>query len=264
MRAKLVVGESQLRAGHAIGRGMRAAHEAAREAAAHAPVSDFESAVGHVAKPRSASRPSRTPRPPTTWRSRSRPTSRSACSSSPRTTAAIRAAPVRRGHAHRADRGRVRGARPAADAAAHRRLQGGPARRPGRAATPLPHRRDAGLPPWPSRSPCAATRPCACPSCSTSLRARSAPMTRPSAPLRSSRSSAAARRARASSTTSPTPSRPGTSTRHRLGQAHSRGRPQHAPASARCFQVYRVGTSNVPRSFETTPWSGTYGKHNHS
>jgi len=24
-------------------------------------------------------------------------------------------------------------------------------------------------------------------------------------------------------------------------------------------QVYRVGTSNVPRSFETTPWSGTYG-----
>jgi len=27
-------------------------------------------------------------------------------------------------------------------------------------------------------------------------------------------------------------------------------------------QAYRVGTSNVPRSFETTPWSGTYGKHN--
>jgi hypothetical protein len=25
------------------------------------------------------------------------------------------------------------------------------------------------------------------------------------------------------------------------------------------FQVYRVGTSNVPRSFETTSWSGTYG-----
>ena len=25
------------------------------------------------------------------------------------------------------------------------------------------------------------------------------------------------------------------------------------------YQVYRVGTSNVPRSFETTPWSGTYG-----
>jgi hypothetical protein len=25
-------------------------------------------------------------------------------------------------------------------------------------------------------------------------------------------------------------------------------------------QVYRVGTSNVPRSFETTPWSGTYGE----
>jgi len=25
------------------------------------------------------------------------------------------------------------------------------------------------------------------------------------------------------------------------------------------FQVYRVGTSNVPRSFETTQWSGTYG-----
>ena len=24
-------------------------------------------------------------------------------------------------------------------------------------------------------------------------------------------------------------------------------------------QVYRVGTSNVPRSYETTPWSGTYG-----
>jgi hypothetical protein len=24
------------------------------------------------------------------------------------------------------------------------------------------------------------------------------------------------------------------------------------------FQVYRVGTSNVPRSYETTPWSGTY------
>ena len=28
------------------------------------------------------------------------------------------------------------------------------------------------------------------------------------------------------------------------------------------FQVYRVGTSNVPRSFETTPWSGTYGAAN--
>lgn len=26
------------------------------------------------------------------------------------------------------------------------------------------------------------------------------------------------------------------------------------------FQVYRVGTSNVPRSFETTQWSGCYGK----
>ena len=26
------------------------------------------------------------------------------------------------------------------------------------------------------------------------------------------------------------------------------------------FQVYRVGTSNVPRSYETTPWSGCYGK----
>ena len=25
------------------------------------------------------------------------------------------------------------------------------------------------------------------------------------------------------------------------------------------FQVYRVGTGNVPRQFETTPWSGTYG-----
>ena len=25
------------------------------------------------------------------------------------------------------------------------------------------------------------------------------------------------------------------------------------------YQVYRVGTSNVPRSFETTPWSGVYG-----
>ena len=25
------------------------------------------------------------------------------------------------------------------------------------------------------------------------------------------------------------------------------------------FSVYRVGTSNVPRSFETTPWSGAYG-----
>tara|TARA_B100000787_G_scaffold5649_1_gene4251 strand:- start:1840 stop:6294 length:4455 start_codon:yes stop_codon:yes gene_type:complete len=25
------------------------------------------------------------------------------------------------------------------------------------------------------------------------------------------------------------------------------------------FQVYRVGTSNVPRSFDTTPWSGCYG-----
>ena len=27
-------------------------------------------------------------------------------------------------------------------------------------------------------------------------------------------------------------------------------------------QVYRVGTSNVPRSYETTPWSGTYGAAN--
>jgi hypothetical protein len=29
------------------------------------------------------------------------------------------------------------------------------------------------------------------------------------------------------------------------------------------FQVYRVGASNVPRSFETTPWSGVYGKRHH-
>jgi hypothetical protein len=28
------------------------------------------------------------------------------------------------------------------------------------------------------------------------------------------------------------------------------------------YQVYRVGTSNVPRSYETTPWSGTYGAAN--
>ena len=26
------------------------------------------------------------------------------------------------------------------------------------------------------------------------------------------------------------------------------------------YQVYRVGSSNVPRSFETTPWSGVYGE----
>jgi len=25
------------------------------------------------------------------------------------------------------------------------------------------------------------------------------------------------------------------------------------------YDVYRVGTSNVPRSYETTPWSGCYG-----
>ena len=25
------------------------------------------------------------------------------------------------------------------------------------------------------------------------------------------------------------------------------------------YQVWRVGTSNVPRTYETTPWSGTYG-----
>lgn len=30
------------------------------------------------------------------------------------------------------------------------------------------------------------------------------------------------------------------------------------------YQVYRVGASNVPRSFETTPWSGVYGKRDHS
>lgn len=25
------------------------------------------------------------------------------------------------------------------------------------------------------------------------------------------------------------------------------------------WQVYRAGTANVPRSYETTPWSGVYG-----
>ena len=31
-----------------------------------------------------------------------------------------------------------------------------------------------------------------------------------------------------------------------------------SPYSALC-QVWRVGTSNVPRTYETTPWSGCYG-----
>ena len=66
---------------------------------------------------------------------------------------------------------------------------------------------------WPSRSPCAATRPCACPSCSTSTRATCAGRATASEHLRDARAPAAARRARASSTTSPPPSRPGTSTR---------------------------------------------------
>ena len=104
---------------------------------------------------------------PGAWRSR--PTSSCACSSSRRPPRRSVPAPVRRGHARRDDRGRVRGARPAADAAADCRLQGGLSRRPARplhaacrtGATP-------GSPRWPSRSPCAATRPCACPNCSTS------------------------------------------------------------------------------------------------
>ena len=213
MRAKLVVGESQLRAGKPSPSSMQRAHEARARARTRPLVSDFESrrsppraALGGMAEPYA------TPSNNLALALEANEQIRMLFKSKSHRGDPCRHL-VRRGHADRDGRGRVRGARPAADAAAHCRLQGGLPRRPGRPLTPsaAPPRRRARhrghhahrvrrL----ARAPARAARP---------LCARGSARDRPSAPLRSSRSSAAARRARASSTTSPTPSRPGTSTR---------------------------------------------------
>ena len=254
-------GESQLRAGSAIAERMRAAHEAAREARARARLERLRDGSGHVGEPRSASRPSRTPRPPTTWRSRSRPTSSRACSSSPRATAATRAGtcaawltPTEMAEAACEEHDRPQTLLPIVDCKVE--LLDDPDA-PLHAAAAPPRRRAATV--AITLTVCG-DAPVRLPEL-LDLFAREAalPMTQCSAPLRSSRSSAAARRARASSTTSPTPSRRGTSTRASPRPSASSWATSTCASSCTIFQVYRVGTSNVPRSFETTPWCGTYG-----
>ena len=190
---------------------------------------------------------------------------------------------------------RVRGARPPADAPAHCRLRRrvcGQGRSRREAARP-PRRAPAPGRHHPHRV--RRLRPCAW--ASSSLRAlrrrRRCCKVRPGrrhavALLRGPRARAsAARRARPSSTTSPPPSRPGTSTPpspppsasswatstcacclslvpgkffcdfEPRTHAHTHG----INAFACPRQVYRVGTSNVPRSFETTAVVRACGEH---
>ena len=256
---RLVVGESQLRAGRAIAEACARARGRARSRARHAWSATSRRRRSRP-RPRSAWRPSRhaTPSNNLALALEANEQLRMLFKSK-----SHRGDPCRHlcgvAYGHRAGRGRVRGARPPADAAAHRRLQGGllddpdvplhavaaPPRRRARDRCHHAHRVRRR-----ARAPARAARP---------LCARAARGRRSDAPSRSSRSSAAARRARASSTTSPAPSRPGTSTRSIASAKRILVGDLNLRLFCTLFQVYRVGTSNVPRSYETTPWSGCYG-----
>ena len=173
MRAKIVVNESQFRAGHAIAESM-GRDEAAREAASSTPVSDFESAsVTSEAALGVATEPHATPSNNLALALEANEQIRMLFKSKSHRGDPCRhlcgvATPTELAETACEEHDRPQTLLPIVDCKVDL-LEDELADVP--PLTPLPHRRDAGLATVAISSPCAATRPSACPSCSTCTRA---------------------------------------------------------------------------------------------
>ena len=262
MRAKLVVGESQLRAGHAIAESMRAAHEAAREAARDAPVSDFESAsVTSEAALGIAAEPHATPSNNLALALEANEQVRMLFKSKNHRGDPCRhlcgvATPTELTEAACEEHDRPQTLLPIVDCKVD--LLDDPAA----PLTPLPHRRDAGLATVAITLTVCGDTPVRLPELLDlfAREQRANDEVKRTFEIVSLLCGGAAR----------------ASELNDVANSVSAGHVNSSIASAKrilvgdlnmrlfltIFQVYRVGTSNVPRSFETTPWSGTYGAAN--
>ena len=261
MRAKLVVGESQLRAGHAIAESMRAAHEAAR-ARVGAQVSDFESAaVTSEAALGVATEPHATPSNNLALALEANEQVRMLFKSKSHRGDPCRhlcgvASPTELGETACEEHDRPQTLLTIVDCKVD--LLDDPAV----PLAPLPHRRDAGLATVAITLTVCGDTPVRLPELLDLF-------------AREQRANDEVKRtfeivallcggaARASELND-------------VANSVSAGHVNSSIASAKrilvgdlnmrlfctLFQVYRVGTSNVPRSYETTPWSGTYGAAN--
>jgi hypothetical protein len=258
MRAKLVVGESQFRAGHAIAEGMRAAHEAAR-ARVGVQISDFESAaVTSESALGIATEPHATPSNNLALALEANEQIRMLFKSKSHRGDPCRhlcgvATPTELAETACEEHDRPQSLLPIVDCKVD--LLDDPAA----PLTPLPHRRDAGLATVAITLTVCGDTPVRLPELLDLF-------------AREERANDEVKRtfeivallcggaARASELND-------------VANSVSAGHVNSSIASAKrilvgdlnlrlfctLFQVYRVGTSNVPRSYETTPWSGTYG-----
>jgi len=258
MRARLVVGESQLRAGRAIAEGMQTAHETAREASRNTLVSDFESAaVTSETALGVATEPHATP--------------------SNNLALALEANEQIRmlfkSKSHRGDPCRhlcgVASATELAEAACeeHDRPQTllpivdckvDYLDDPDVPLTPLPHRRDAGLATVAITLTVCGDSPVRLPELlDLFAREQREDQVRRTFEMVSLICGGAARASELNDVSS------SVSAGHVNSSIASAKRILVGDLNLRLFctlfQVYRVGTSNVPRSYETTPWSGCYG-----
>jgi hypothetical protein len=257
MRAKLVVGESQLRAGHAIAESMRAAHEAAC-ARVGAQVSDFESAaVTSEAALGIATEPHATPSNNLALALEANEQVRMLFKSKSHRGDPCRhlcgvASPTELGEAACEEHDRPQTLLPIVDCKVD--LLDDPAA----PLTPLPHRRDAGLATVAITLTVCGDTPVRLPELLDlfAREERANDEVKRTFEIVSLLCGGAAR----------------ASELNDVANSVSAGHVNSSIASAKrilvgdlnmrlfctVFQVYRVGTSNVPRSYETTPWSGTY------
>jgi len=257
MRAKLVVGESQLRAGHAIAESMRAAHEAAC-ARVGAQVSDFESAaVTSEAALGIATEPHATPSNNLALALEANEQVRMLFKSKSHRGDPCRhlcgvASPTELGEAACEEHDRPQTLLPIVDCKVD--LLDDPAA----PLTPLPHRRDAGLATVAITLTVCGDTPVRLPELLDlfAREERANDEVKRTFEIVSLLCGGAAR----------------ASELNDVANSVSAGHVNSSIASAKrilvgdlnlrlfctLFQVYRVGTSNVPRSYETTPWSGTY------
>ena len=259
MRAKIVVNESQFRAGHAIAESMRAAHEAAREAASSTPVSDFESAsVTSEAALGVATEPHATPSNNLALALEANEQIRMLFKSKSHRGDPCRhlcgvATPTELTEAACEEHDRPQTLLPIVDCKVDLLDD------PSKPLTPLPHRRDAGLATVAISLTVCGDAPVRLPEL-LDLFAREERGTDEIKRTFEIVSLLCGGAARASELND-------------VANSVSAGHVNSSIASAKrilvgdlnlrlfcsLFQVYRVGTSNVPRSYETTPWSGTYG-----
>ena len=258
VRAKLVVGESQLSAGHAIAESMRAAHEAAREAARGVPVSDFESAaVTSEAALSVTAEPHATPSNNLALALEANEQIRTLFKSKNHRGDPCRhlcgvATPTELAEAACEEHDRPQTLLPIVDCKVD--LLDDPAA----PLAPLPHRRDAGLATVAITLTVCGDSPVRLPELlDLFAREQREDQVKRTFEIVSLICGGAAR----------------ASELNDVSNSVSAGHVNSSIASAKrilvgdlnmrlfctIFQVYRVGTSNVPRSYETTPWSGTHG-----